>query len=1477
MTTPALLFQVKIYSLKYSEKKSVKLKNVFRGSAFPFEGERLLLLHTLPKGAKVHSATAIIRPVKAPGMNELFVEKISFDNGSGDWGATKISSSNWVEIDFHARRTIHTVTGKPNNLDVTDCTLQVDLGGLFVSIAEDGTALVPGQPELKLTLTPGIEVTLPGLNVAKFKISKTGSLPDIKELRVKSTPANVSLNFNYEPPFWTSSGEMSETQNIPDFAEALQSYLEKAEIVNGFYKIPFVLHSDSIARLNLEIEIKYSKQINILPEAVSEVQLPFDYASLPNQEQGLLTASLPPGTKVIPKLTTAKVVGAFNESRVVFGKTGIVEAQTLIPVKGGLSQAQFINVDKETPVTAFDILIAAVSRKVSLDINILPDSDGKPFDDPLLAEPVKLNIDRESAGSLSWISVNLYREFLFKPQENYWLVIHALDGEAVWGADPAPQGAIPLQYTDSGGLSWRDTVMQDISGALAAHFRLRHTPARYQVPIELQVGKGELARRVSLQRFQPLGRVDFKLDFDEVAEAFNRYLQDKTPDALKEAEHLENGDFEEWVQINDEIRKIASISLRKSGTSELREPVAVKVSPYGGTVFISGILTTETSGKQISTGGFKVFDFICGNEFEIPLSAETILDFVISPNIARIYAISNGDLGYYLYIINSSTREVNDPIPLNLTSRNITDSELNLAGSHLYIATSPISSIPGGESELTFEIGMVVFRQNNLILVLNTKELNNQIPDPYKFFVKYINLDSATIRRKPQAMSHSPVSEILYITCIKSDIELKSESGELCMIDTAIQQLANSEEFIPLVGLPKEKALAISRNGEFAAILCDKETQEGENHITKTDALNVIDLVNKNNVIGFPIEFEENATIAVEFSVDGKYVFVAMKENYDDKVVVIDILKAKRLNDYIQFDEEIKDLVIASPSGYLFAVSSDADIDTDNGNNNDNLTMIQTQLQEAAEWEHTSGLLTPLKLPSPLSQAALFGVPGKLLNIASETAARSQAVPVSGGCTYRFEFLALSCNYGSLAELFWIGDECTQLIDSKQVPIAVKNEDEFLLVTLENRNPLILHSIEIQAPQGAVQAEIRFKVPEGNTALVDQVSFKVTDEKMTNSRLVTKPGQLPDGWKLLSEKRDEITLPDAIDLEMVQTDIGLKLINNGIEKLSLIYITSVMADQNFILELFGRATAEPTALVKPAVNIYWLKSGSEIINSPITMEISPADNATQLKLEGKVPNESIEAEIGFLIPPDTSLEIGQISFRNFENIDVPITFVAQSPGEMVVSDLRVAYEIEEAEPPPVPEKGLCSATPPDRIPGEAPKDACCCCSSCGAQSELIGAEYFETPAGRPAALASCSACGSDLVHYGGAPVKGAKRLSLKGNLSRFRKKAAAKPELTKPSLLKREPLPQAAGKPVVGMGAAKKKTVKKKPVVAPQVRKEKQPSPKEEKRATLAKEILGLVQEPIFEQLKNEKLSKILRLTPEKIYTLCVSQVNKGK
>jgi hypothetical protein len=531
----------------------------FLGGAAPiFQGDRTLTLRSIPANARIVKATVTVTPQSPP-----FTVDISFNGTGPTFGATNSEPGGWAEVDFHARRTLVSVAG--TNLNGT--TLQADFGGgVYVDISETGA--VKGPEENPFTFTSSTGGPLPSLTVARFKLTKPAGVPttpspSIRTVTIRAVPSNVSLRTGDLGPFWTHLGDMTLPETTPDFATVLQGFLAKAAVENGFYVVPLILHSDSLGKLAVTVNTEFVPQQTAIPGGLKDVVLPYDLSSVAQPQADVLQINVPRNTRIVPGQTSARIKGAFEETRVASGPTGAVEPKTEVAIPAGSAQAQPIMLTDPTAVTAIDLLLKAVGGSARLRLDVRSDLAGKPDDGSLLPQPAELTLDPKPNAAFAWVSVPLSAEFRFQPNTHYWLVLQTLQGNINWSADPATPPSAGMQRTQDGGLSWRITTPVAKSGAsaagavtgpLAGYFRLRSKPATFQVPIEVQAGSGKNAVRIKLDRFAPMGRVDFSPGA-EIAQALNGSLDkiaQDSPPPCPEGEHIANGEFKQQVELANE-------------------------------------------------------------------------------------------------------------------------------------------------------------------------------------------------------------------------------------------------------------------------------------------------------------------------------------------------------------------------------------------------------------------------------------------------------------------------------------------------------------------------------------------------------------------------------------------------------------------------------------------------------------------------------------------------------------------------------------------------------------------------------------------------------------------------------------------------------------------------------------------------------------------------------------------------------------
>jgi len=495
----------------------MKLTETYSGNNQRFEGDLTLLLRTLPAGARATRATLTLQPV-APVGGTLFRESLLFSGTQGELGAEKNLGSDFIEIDFHGRRTLARAQGSGGSF-----TLQVDMGGALVGVAANGTFLSNSGSAWPVVM-PATQDNLPTLTVNKFRLTRTttGGSFDLSEVQLRSVPSNLQLRLGQMAPFWVRLGELVGAATSADFSEVLNFFLTTLEAKDGFYQIPLTIHSDTLARLEATIAVDYIIEQAVLPPHLEEVNLPFDYGTLPGAEDSLLTVRLPRGAVPVKGRSQAGIRGTFDPSRLALSDPGELPATGVVTVSPQCSLAQPLVAAAEIALTGIDLPLANTSPGLAgLHLSLVADADGKPSGEILAAAEVK--VAKPLPDGRVWGTATLPTPFRILPGVRNWLVLQSRDGDAYWSVAAGSADQPTLQCSRDGGLSWRAAGGQGLVLPLAAQLRLRHIPERFKMPVQLQIGKGPGAVRRRLDEFAPAGKVEFSFDFaDTLKEHLDR-------------------------------------------------------------------------------------------------------------------------------------------------------------------------------------------------------------------------------------------------------------------------------------------------------------------------------------------------------------------------------------------------------------------------------------------------------------------------------------------------------------------------------------------------------------------------------------------------------------------------------------------------------------------------------------------------------------------------------------------------------------------------------------------------------------------------------------------------------------------------------------------------------------------------------------------------------------------------------------------
>ena len=1293
----------------------MRLTDRFDGSAAPFEGDRTLEIRSLPANAKVSKATVTLTPAVARGGVSFEETIVPGGNARVSWGATRLSGTGFVEVDFHRRRTLRAVQGN----DAVGANLQVEMGGIYLQLNQAGAIKSASDPEFSVQN----DRQLPGLTVSKFKLTRQASLGpppgavDLTSISVTSVPLNVTARLGNSPPFFTRVGEMSQEQVSVDFASVLQAFLAEAPVENGFYVVPLVLHSDLIARISVALAIEYVVESPVLQPGVGDPTLPFDYSGLAKTSQ-TLTIEVPADSRIASRGIQGRVAGAFGDTRILhpvpLPLVPVNESGRTVPISSGSTLAQPVKLAVPQVVTAIDLLLA-VRRRGALQLDLHGDADGKPGSASLLPSPVRFEPAAQENVVASWLSVLLPAEFKFNQGERYWLVLQSLEGEAEWRVEPEPNALVSkpppgMQRTQDNALSWRDAVPPEAGQPIGGIFRLRGRTTTFRMPIEIRVGPsalngGRQPQPVSLDRFAPSGRVDFTLDFEELSKAANVYLDSASSASLATGEHLANGDFRQWLAVGNRPNEPVQID------SDTFIPVALSVASNGARAYlaVAGIDQDHNGGTTTRKGGqLTIVDLACKR----PLAEEAVIlgpsppqTLVLSPDGSRAY-VGAGD---QLLLVDLTTGALlGDPFPIE----GIFALAISPDGGALY-ATS-------------------FAKDRSAIQVIDTAALEDSPIGDQRDDKKTATGNLPLDFHSGAFVAVSPNGEQLYVAGVGQE--------EFRIFDTDSLRLNGGPVSIEGIVGP----IAVTPDGKHALM-------------PSATAIVIINL-DRREVTSVHLG---PTPVSVAVGSDSVSAYVAMANR---TVRIIDLQRSTVKPEPIPLRSGADPVALAlTAQGDRLVVANGRN--AANVNDRSTLTLIELGMAWPQEWNVLTGEVSRLCFPDlPLPVLVLGSINRRDDDDAmpaSAATAISQVVPVVESGRYEISFRALATTTDAFAEVIWRGQNC-EAFPTERVPIqTLINRASAFTAGLRNERPLLAaHQKQLIAPEGARQAEIRFIAAEGAIAAITQASFVGTSEQVANADFSVLEENRLSAWTLSPVAPAGVTL-------LATTD-GARVQNAGAGGVELAQTVAAKASQFFTLEFEGRvvrSSAEATSRVE----LRWVRDGTPV-GEPTQLDIS-ADGLAISSAQGRSPADVTQAEIRLAVPGGFALELRRISLRFVEAIPVTLSFMAEAPGELAITDLRVAFERIQPQPPPIPDDGLCHATP---MPGGAGGEACdeprddesssdqaSYCPCCQSGDPLVNISHMQTDAGRPVVVGQCRSCGAEVPRFGGKLQPGAAPFALR--------------------------------------------------------------------------------------------------------------------
>jgi DNA-binding beta-propeller fold protein YncE len=1296
------------------------IRERFEGQKTPFEGDRLLTLRSLPEGAQVTKAIVTLTPVKPPG-GALFEERISFSGEQGDWGARKRETASFGEVDFHARRTLLRVAGE----NLNGASLQVDIGGLYVQINALGAMTTPDDGVNDFAIGAATGGLLPSLATQKFKLELAGANPRMINVDVRTTPANVSLRLGGQPSFWARPGELASAENTPDFSLILNAFLSEAEAKDGFYEIPLSLHSDALCRLDVTVEIEFTQQQAALPAGVSDVALAFDHSTLPLGEAGVISVQLPPGACVLPGQTTARLRGSFANSRVIYGPTGRFDPAGAVTVSPERAQATPLLFAENVDLSALDLLLTAISRTAELAVDLVEDLDGRPGSQSVLSAQVPIGLDSQIAGKPTWISVNLPVEVQIKAGTRLWLVVQSLSGEAAWSvisqaqlsaasaggiwtagasvaADQANGAPLGIHYTDTGGLSWRAENVNAVNSPLAGMLHLRQPSARYQVPIALQVGQGENATRVDLSRFEPLGRVDFHLDFAEFADAINQAAAVANTTAVPQGEHLLNNEFEAWRRVGD--TPFPRVSPVSAGSGSAR---GLAASPDGALLYF-----VNDSGNEIGTFRLAALETACHQlKGEIALGSARFYGLAASPDGSRACVLQDDQLTW-----------------VDLEKFSVIGQTAEFSGA-------------SGKPQFSPDGGLLYLLSERQIGILDVGVLEAELEGEQQ--LEHAIVGGIAIEPEGeapmQAVVHalSPDGSRLYVVVVNQET---AQDAEVRVYDTAAGTLALT------IGLgdaeSRQYQLALNPAGTrlvvvdtFSQLVSVFETRRGQ-------------------TLG-AISTEDDRPVAVSVDPAGRLAWVACEigdESQQGYITYFDLARTSQgfLTAAIRTGDSPAELLIL-PSGERLYVADERFDQRQHAQ----MSSLPLGALTPEEWTLTAGRIQPVCAAEPYHRSAILGdfscrtgfSTRKVVATTPTVSAISQVVPVVGNIRYELIFWGLATSPDVIAEVIWHGADCGVQQTDRLPFTAFAGDTELLKCALERLigstevadvgNFILSHRLAATSPAGAQLAEVRFTAPANEAAFLDRVSLQATANALANGHLQhIENGQLV-GWTL--------TPAGAAGVAFIQEPGGLRFRNNGARPVALEQTAAFAAQTPFELAFTGLVETSPSA---PRLEVQWLEASKRPLGAALSADLG-ANGSNRLARRGASPAGTAAATLRLVLPPGGNVLVQGVNLQAVNLTTVPITVIGQAPGELNVSDMHIVYDVAPVAPPKaLPAGGLCPPTPPAGASGK--RRGCCYCPNCGETDDLCDSHDAETPAGQPALEGECCHCGAQVRQIGGS-------------------------------------------------------------------------------------------------------------------------------
>jgi hypothetical protein len=306
-------------------------------------------------------------------------------------------------------------------------------------------------------------------------------------------PRNVQLKLKDGEVFWTFGGGLTAiAYDLPDFALALNTYLDKANLTAPVTELPFVLTSDAPGQVGIEIQELHYSQVK-----TQTWSNPLDSTTRVDRNLGLsfgAVAMLPldplteqPGQVVQLQSLRLDVGGQFGPDRLL-GNIEVHDGRQFATISSDYALAQRFMLSgalvqgtcRCTGLTGF----FTADARAELYVALQRDANGTPASDaPLAQANLTFTPPDTSDTPQPWTFATFAAAVELQTEVAYWMVVKGVRGSVRLGLQAAPQGdatTLPVLrdalVINRGGQRWKSMFRTPPTPSIVALLGIVYVP-----------------------------------------------------------------------------------------------------------------------------------------------------------------------------------------------------------------------------------------------------------------------------------------------------------------------------------------------------------------------------------------------------------------------------------------------------------------------------------------------------------------------------------------------------------------------------------------------------------------------------------------------------------------------------------------------------------------------------------------------------------------------------------------------------------------------------------------------------------------------------------------------------------------------------------------------------------------------------------------------------------------------------------------